>query len=87
MRKTIIFGAIAALFGLVATAEAGNDAERTRTNGGPATYADTDDRGNMAAHANREHVGHRMHHRDDDDAHRHGKEAREHQHRTHVDRD
>lgn len=87
MRKTIIFGAIAALFGLVAAAEAGNDAERTRTNGGPATYADTDDRGNMAAHANREHVGHRMHHRSDDDAHGHGKEAREHRHRTHVDRD
>lgn len=84
MRKTIIFSAIAALFGLVAAAEAGNDAERTRTNGGPATYADTDDRGNMAAHANREH---RMHHRDDGDAHGHGKEAREHRHRTHVDRD
>lgn len=85
MRKTIIFGAIAALFGLVAAAEAGNDAERA--NGGQATYADADDRGNTAAQANRERAGHRMHHRSDDDAHGHGKEAREHRHRTHVDHD
>jgi hypothetical protein len=82
MRKTIIFGAIAALFGLVAAAQAGDHAERTMKNGGQITYADTDDRGE---HKTRERAEYSVRGRDDD-SREHGKEAREREHRERNDR-
>jgi hypothetical protein len=81
MRKTIIFGAIAALFGLVAAAQASNDhAERAMRNGGQITYMDTDDRGETAEHKMRERAEHGVRERDDD-AYEHGRKAREHRER------
>jgi len=85
MRKTIIFGAIAALFGVVAAAQASDHAERTMKNGGQMTYADTDDRGETAEHRARERAEDGV--RDRDDAYEHGKVARERKHRERNDRD
>ena len=82
MRKTIIFGAIAALFGLVAVAQASNDhAERAMRNGGQITYADTDDRSEAAEPGMRERAEHRIRNRDDD-SREHGKEVHERDHRS-----
>jgi hypothetical protein len=86
MRKTIIFGAIAALFGLMAAAQASDHAERALRNGGQATYVDTDDRSEIAEHKMRERAGYGVRDRDDD-AYEHGKEAREREHRERHDRD
>jgi len=82
MRKTIIFGAVAALLGLAATAQASNDHAERRMNGEQTTSTDTDNRGEKAEH--------RM--RDRDDAYEHSKEARERnererEHRERNDRD
>jgi hypothetical protein len=85
MRKTIIFGAIAALFGLVAAAQASDDhAKRATRNAGQMTYADTDDRGETAEHRMRERAEHGVRYRVDDDAYEH---SREREHRKRNDRD
>jgi hypothetical protein len=86
MRKTIIFGAIAALFGLVAAAQANDHAERTMKNGGRITYTDADDHGELAEHRARERAEHRVRDRDDD-AYEHSREARERKYRERNDRD
>jgi hypothetical protein len=87
MRKTIIFGAIAALFGLVAAAQASNDRdERTMRNGGQTTYADTDDRDERAEHKMRERAEHGVRDRDDDYRER-GYEAHGRDHHDRNDRD
>jgi hypothetical protein len=87
MRKTIIFCAIAALFGLVAAAQASNDdAEQAMRKGGQMTYADTDDRGETAAHKMRERAEHGVRDRDHD-AYEHNKEALKHEYRKRNDRD
>ena len=80
MRKSIIFGAIAALFGIVGAAQASDYAERTIKNGGQVTYADADDRHETAKHKMRARAGHGVRDRDDD-AYEDGKEAREHRER------
>ncbi|TPQ35328.1 hypothetical protein C2U70_14830 [Bradyrhizobium guangdongense] len=87
MRKTIILGVIAALIGFMAAAQASSDAERAGSNGSELTSTDTDNRGNAIAHEKRERAEHRMRDRSDDDVYGHGKEAREHKHRKHVDHD
>jgi hypothetical protein len=87
MRKTIIFGAVAALLGLAATAQASNDhAERAMRNGGQTTYADTDDRGELAEHRTQERAEYRGRDRDGD-AYEHGKKARERKDRERNDHD
>ncbi len=87
MRKTIIFGAIAALFGLVAAAQANNDdVQPTMTPSGQVTNSDHDDRGETAEHRVRERAEYRV--RDGDHAaYERSKKAREHKHRKHNDRD
>lgn len=86
MRKTIIFGAIAAVLGLAATAQASSDdAERAIRNGG-VTYADTDDRGETAEHRTRERAEYRVRDRDHD-AYEHRNKVRERKHRERYDRD
>lgn len=88
MRKTIIFGAIAALLGLAATAQASNDQdERAMRKGGQFTYTDSDDRDKAAAHEMHERAEHGMRNRHH--SREHGKEAheREHRSRAYKDRD
>ena len=80
MRKTIIFGAIAALFGLAAAAQANDQAKPAMQDGHQITQkADTDGRGEKAEakKGERAEVGER-----DDDAREHGKEAREREHKS-----
>jgi hypothetical protein len=87
MRKTIIFGAIAALLGLAATAQASDDhAERTMRNGGQTTHVETEGRGETAEHKTRERAEYSVRDRDDD-AYEHRKEAHEREHRERHDRD
>jgi hypothetical protein len=86
MRKTIIFGAIAAVFGLVVAAHASEHAERAVKNGGQISYAEADERGEMARHWERERAEYSVRGRDDD-TYEHSKEARERKHREHDDRD
>jgi hypothetical protein len=87
MRKTIIFGAIAALFGLVAAAQANNDdVQPTITTSGQVTYSDHDDGGDTAGHRVRERTEYRVRDRDHD-AYERSKKARERKHREHNDRD
>ncbi len=82
MRKTIIFGAIAALFGLAAVAQAANDqAKPAMKDAGQITQkADTDSRGEKAEHKNKMRAEARER---DDDTREHGKkEARERDHES-----
>ena len=81
MRKTIIFGATAALFGLAAVAQAANDqAKPAMKDAGQITQkADTDGRGDMAEHKNKMRTEARER---DDDGRGHRKEARERGHKT-----
>jgi len=88
MRKTIIFGAIAALFGLAAVAQAANDqAKPAMKDAGQITQkADTDGRGDMAEHKNKARAEVRER---DEDGRGYRKEAREREHESgaHEDRD
>jgi hypothetical protein len=93
MRKTIIFGTIAALFGLVAAAQASNDVsnDQAKPFAKHETHitqkADTDGRGENAEHKNKMRTEARER---DDDAREHSKkEAREREHESgaHEDRD
>jgi len=81
MRKTIIFGAIAALFGLVFAAQASNDGVRPgmKDDSQITRHVETEGHKEMAEQKNRA----RAEVRDrDDDAREHGKEAREREHRS-----
>jgi len=82
MRKTIIFGAIAALFGLVAAAQASNDDARPgmKDDSQITRHVETVGGGEMAEHKTRERA--EVRERDDDDAREHGKEAREREHKS-----
>jgi len=79
MRKTIIFGAIAALFGLVAAAQASNDDAKSGMKGDSqiTRKVETVGRGEMAEHKERAEA-----HERDDDAREHHKEARERDHKS-----
>ena len=79
MRKTIIFGAIAALFGLVAAAQASNDDAKPgmKDDSHITRNVETVGRGEMAEHKERAEVRER-----DDDSREHGKEAREREHES-----
>jgi len=81
MRKTIIFGAIAALFGLVAAAQASNDDAKPgmKDDSHITRHVETEGRGELAEHRNRERAEYRE---GDDDAYEHGKESRERGHRS-----
>ncbi len=81
MRKTIIFGAIAALFGLAAAAQASNDQAKPATKDGAqiTQKAETEGRGEMAEHKTKARAEVRER---DDDAREHGKEAREREHES-----
>lgn len=81
MRKTIVFGAIAALFGLAAVAQAANNqAKPAMKDAGQITQkVDTESRGEMAETKMRERAEYREH---DDDTREHGKEAREREHES-----
>ena len=81
MRKTIIFGSIAALFGLGAVAQAANDqAKPALKDAGQITQkADTDVRGEKAEHENKVRTEARER---DDDAREHRKEVREREHKS-----
>lgn len=82
MRKTIIFGAIATLFGLAVAAQASDDhAERAMRNGGQTTHVETEGRGEMAEHKDRERAEYRVRDRGDD-SREHSKEAREREHKS-----
>jgi hypothetical protein len=81
MRKTIIFGAIAALLGLAATAQASNDqAERAMRKGGQISHSDSHHRGRTAGHEMHERAEHGERHRDH--SREHGKESHERGHRS-----
>ena len=85
MRKTIIFGTIAALFGLVAAAQAANDqAKPAMKDAGQITQkADTDGRGETAGikkHERGEHERVEMSARERTGSREHAKEARERGH-------
>jgi hypothetical protein len=89
MRKTIIFGTIAALFGLVAAAQAGNDVSNDRAkpfakDAGQITQkADTDGRGERAEVKKQERGEHErveMSARERTGSREHAKEARERGH-------
>jgi hypothetical protein len=86
MRKTIIFGAVAALFGLVAAAQANNDDVQPPMTSGQVTHSDHDDDGDTAEHRVRERAEYRVRDRDHD-AYERSKKARERKHREHNDRD
>jgi hypothetical protein len=79
MRKTIIFGAIAALFGLVAAAQASDDDARPgmKDRSHFTRHVETEGRGDMAERTYRERDEARER---DDDAYEHGKEAHERGH-------
>jgi hypothetical protein len=81
MRKTIIFGAIAALFGLVAAAQASNDDAKPgmKDDSHITRHVETAGHNEMTEHKTRE----RAEVRDrDDDSREHGKEAREREHKS-----
>lgn len=88
MRKTIILGAIAALFGLVAAAQASNDDVKPgmKDDSQIIRHVETEGRGEMTEHKYRERTEYRER---DDDAREHGREAREREHKSgaHEDRD
>ena len=81
MRKTIIFGAIAALFGLVAAAQASNDDAKPgmKDDSHITRHVETEGRGETAEHKTRERSEYRER---GDDADEHGKEAHEREHRS-----
>ena len=81
MRKTIIFGAIAALFSLVAAAQASNDDTKPgmKDDSQITRQVETEGRGEMAEHKNGERG--EVHERDDD-SREHGKEAGEREHKS-----
>lgn len=80
MRKTIIFGAIAALFGLVAAAQASDDAKPGMKDDSYITrHVETVGHNEMAEHKTRERAEVRGR---DDDSREHGKEAREREHKS-----
>ena len=81
MRKTIIFGAIAALFGLVAAAQASNDQAKPgmKADSQITQKAETVGHGEMAETKKNERAESAER---DDDAREHGKEAREREHKS-----
>ncbi len=81
MRKTIIFGAIAAVFGLAAVAQAANDQAKPAMNdaGQITQKADTEMRGEKAEHKTKMRTEARER---DDDAREHRKEVREREHKS-----
>ncbi len=81
MRKTIIFGAIAALFGLVAVAQASNDDAKPgmKDDSHITRHVETVGGGEMAEHKKNERAEHRER---DDDSREHGKELREREHKS-----
>lgn len=84
MHKTIIFGAIAALIGLAAAAQANDQAKPTMQDGAQITQkADTDGRGEKAEVKKDERAEIGEH----DDEHAKGKEGREHESGEREDRD
>lgn len=90
MRKTIIFGAIAALFGLVAAAQASNHQAKPATNDGVqiAQKVEAEGRGEKAEVKKNERIEYSARERNDD-ARAKGKEAREREDKAgkHEDRD
>ena len=79
MRKTIIFGAIATVFGLATVAQAANDQAKPamKDSGQFAQKADTEARGEKAEHKTKMRTEARER---DDDAREHRKEARGREH-------